>query len=86
MKVSGCSMGCLYATGPIDKCLCPCGGASHGLMAEHQHPVAVKCSPAAEKRCKSGEEGGECKCACGGMNHGLYQGIGELKITEYATS
>lgn len=66
-------MGCAYATGPISKCLCPCKGNMHGLLAER--PVAMKCSPAVEKRCKAGNENGDCKCACEGFNHGLYKEI-----------
>jgi hypothetical protein len=66
-------MGCMYATGPLSKCLCTCKGAMHALMTNRPQPV--KCSPAAEIRCKSGEEGGECQCACKGVNHGLYRGI-----------
>lgn len=73
MKVTNCSMGCMYAYGPIDKCLCPCSGKTHGLMANR--PVAARCSPAVEKRCKAGNENGECACACGGINHGLYRSI-----------
>ncbi len=84
MKVTGCSMGCMYATGPIDKCVCACGGTSHALMTNR--PVAIKCSPAVEKRCKAGQEGGACQCACGGMNHGLYAAVDftSVKINEYA--
>lgn len=83
MKITNCSMGCMYATGPIDKCLCSCQGAMHAMMVAR---TAVKCSPAVEKRCKAGEEGGECTCACGGVNHGLYAGIenfDEIKIINY---
>jgi hypothetical protein len=52
-----------------------------------KHFVAIKCSPAAEKRCKEGNETGACECACGGVNHGVYQHIPhfeEVKITYYA--
>lgn len=74
MRVTNCSMGCMYATGPIGKCLCPCDGKSHGMMATNLS-VSAKCSPAVAVRCKSGNEDGECKCACKGVNHGLYQVI-----------
>jgi hypothetical protein len=77
----------LHATGPISKCLCPCKGATHGLVAEHQHVVAAKCTPSVEKRCKAGNENGECSCACGGINHGLYKEIVDfekVKITGLA--
>lgn len=66
-------MGCMYATGPIDKCLCTCKGSMHAMMVHA--PVALKCSPSVEKRCKAGNESGECRCACGGVNHGLYSEI-----------
>lgn len=66
-------MGCLYATGPLSKCKCPCGGQTHGLLAAI--PVAAKCTPSVEKRCKAGNESGACKCACKGVNHGLYREI-----------
>lgn len=84
MKITNCSMGCMYAEGPIDKCLCACGGAHHALMVNR--PVAVKCSPAVEKRCKAGNEDGACTCKCGGINHGLYKEIadfGAITINEY---
>lgn len=77
-------MGCMYATGPISKCLCACGGKMHALMANR--PVAIKCSPPVEKRCKAGLEGGECQCACKGVNHGLYRTIEDfsaITINEY---
>lgn len=79
-----CSMGCMYAE--TTACQCSCKGATHGIMAQ-KHFVAVKCSPAAEKRCKEGNETGACECACGGVNHGIYQTIPnfeEVKITYYA--
>ncbi len=74
IKVTGCSMGCMYATGPLSKCYCACKGSTHGLMVPEVQ-VAAKCSPSVEKRCKAGNEDGECSCACGGKNHGLYQTI-----------
>lgn len=77
-------MGCAYATGPISKCLCPCGGKTHGLFAGV--PIAAKCSPAVEKRCKAGNEDGACRCACKGVNHGLYRVIEDfdaIKINHY---
>lgn len=86
MKVTNCSMGCMYATGPIAKCLCQCGGSMHAMMVEA--PKQVKCSPAVEKRCKAGEEGGACTCACGGLNHGLYGSVdfSKVKINEYGSA
>ncbi len=85
MKITGCSMGCLYATGPIDKCLCKCGGKMHSLMVPHLQPA--NCTPAARIRCQNGMEGTECHCACRGINHGLYKGIedySKIKITAFA--
>ncbi len=85
MKITGCSMGCLYATGPIGKCLCPCAGTSHGLLANR--PIAARCSPAVEVRCKGGNENGACRCACGGVNHGLYREIPDfdaIPVKQYA--
>ncbi len=84
MKVTNCSMGCMYATGPISKCLCNCKGEMHALMANR--PIKAECSPAVEKRCKAGVEGGECQCACGGVNHGLYGAVDFSKVVihEYA--
>lgn len=67
-------MGCMYAEGGLDKCKCTCKGSLHGLMSETL-VVAAFCSPAVEKRCKAGLEGGACRCACEGINHGLYHGI-----------
>lgn len=84
MKITSCSMGCMYATGPVEKCLCSCKTAMHGLMVKKPEPI--KCSPAVEKRCKAGLEGGPCKCACGGHNHGLYRTIADfsaIKINQY---
>ncbi len=81
-------MGCLYAEGSLEKCQCPCKGERHGLLAENQPIVAAKCSPAVEKRCKAGIEGGECHCACAGLNHGLYAQIEhfeDIPIRGYAT-
>lgn len=75
-------MGCLYAYGPIDTCHCTCAGETHGLMGA-TIVVPVKCSPAAEIRCKSGVEGGVCDCACAGQNHALYAGIEDYKITTF---
>lgn len=79
-------MGCMYATGPISKCLCQCKGEMHAMMVEA--PKQVKCSPAVEKRCKAGEEGGACTCACGGLNHGLYGSVdfSKVKINEYGSA
>jgi hypothetical protein len=79
-------MGCMYAEGPISLCQCSCKGETHGAVAQ-KHIHAVKCSPAAEKRCKEGNESGACQCACGGINHGLYETIEDfstVKITQYA--
>lgn len=84
MKVTNCSMGCMYATGPLSKCHCSCQGSMHGLMVKNT--AAAKCSPAVEVRCKSGREDGPCSCACGGVNHGLYNTIvdfGAIKINGY---
>jgi hypothetical protein len=78
-------MGCMYAEGPLDKCLCACGGVTHGLMTENVAP-RVSCSPAAASRCQNGEEGRECHCACAGANHSLYKNIpqfDEIRITGY---
>ena len=90
MKISiagtTCSMGCAYAEGPISFCLCSCEGRGHGYFSQ-QHLHAAKCSPAAEKRCKEGNEDGSCKCACGGTNHGVYQEIPQfetIRISHYA--
>ncbi len=81
IKVTNCSMGCLYSTQqPIDKCLCKCKGEHHGLMAG-QMQAPARCSPAAEKRCKSGTEGTVCTCACKGRNHAIYAGIPHYKVT-----
>lgn len=66
-------MGCMYATGPLSKCLCACKGSLHGLMVKTTQPAV--CSPSVTKRCMAGQEGGECQCACGGANHGLYGAI-----------
>lgn len=79
-----CTMGCLYAESPISLCLCRCGGKVHGQLAANRIE-AVKCSPAAETRCKAGEEDGPCACACNGINHGLYRNkeIEGLKISHY---
>lgn len=66
-------MGCMYAEGSIEKCQCACKGSMHALMVPHLK--AAKCSPAAEARCKAGQEDGECQCGCKGVNHGLYRGI-----------
>lgn len=73
MKVTNCSMGCMYATGPIDKCLCSCKGAMHAMMVQKTDKVA--CTPSVSARCMSGQEDGDCQCACGGLNHGLYREI-----------
>lgn len=84
MKVTNCSMGCLYATGPLSKCLCACGGETHGLMVAGHDVVGAKCSPAVEARCKGGLEDGACRCACKGLNHALYRHAPEfatIKIT-----
>lgn len=75
MNVTNCSMGCLYATGPIDKCRCKCGREYHSLMVPKLQ--RVECSPAAATRCKDGTEGGECECACKGVNHALYREIAD---------
>lgn len=86
IKITGCSIACLYAEGGLDKCQCACGGKTHGLMAEQPLIVAAFCSRGQEKKCKDGTEGGECACACGGMNHGLYHGIvgfENVRITGY---
>lgn len=80
MKITNCSMGCMYATGPLFKCLCTCGGTTHGLMVPQT--FAQKCSPAVEKRCKAGNEDGECRCACKGVNHGLYKTIGSFETIQ----
>jgi len=80
-----CSMGCMYAE--TAACACSCRGATHGSMVEKPVLVPVKCSPAAEARCKEGNESGACKCACGGINHGVYQTIPDfasVKISHYA--
>lgn len=82
---STCSLGCMYAE--TSACQCKCGRATHGVLAPKKEYVSVKCSPAAEKRCKEGNEDGSCKCACGGVNHGIYQFIPDfasVKITHYA--
>lgn len=79
IKIAGCSIACLYAE--TDKCQCSCNGATHGACVKKAKPVAVKCSPAAEKRCKEGNESGECKCACGGINHGIYKHIPDFEST-----
>lgn len=87
MKISNCSMGCLYATGPLDKCLCACKGSTHGLMAEQPVHIHAECTPSVAVRCKTGNESGACKCACGGLNHGLYHEIedfGMVKISGLA--
>lgn len=75
LKITNCSLGCMYAEGSLDTCKCSCGGFTHGILAAKQVHVAAKCSPAAEVRCKSGLEGGECRCACKGVNHAIYQHI-----------
>jgi hypothetical protein len=67
-------MGCLYAEGPISKCLCPCGGNMHGMLTGKTVEKA-ECSPAVRIRCMNGHEGGICRCACRGTNHGLYRTI-----------
>ena len=74
LKISNCSIACIYAEGGLDKCQCKCKGAMHGLMSQTLI-VAAFCSKGHEKQCKSGAEGIECVCACGGLNHGLYHGI-----------
>lgn len=87
IKITNCSLGCMYAEGLLSKCQCTCGGATHGILAAKKAPMFAKCSPAVEVRCKSGQEGGHCECACGGMNHGLYSHIehfDEVKITGLA--
>lgn len=79
-------MGCAHAESPIGTCLCACDGAKHGHFSNKPPELAVKCSPAAEKRCKEGNEDGECHCACGGINHGLYKHIANfdsIKINHY---
>ena len=88
LKVSNCCLGCMYGEGPLSKCLCKCGGYTHGVLALKKAPVAAKCTPSVEVRCKSGQEDGECHCACGGVNHGLYQTIPDfenVRITGLAT-
>lgn len=87
ITISGtsCSMGCMYAEGPVSLCHCSCKGVTHGIISQ-AHLRAVKCSPAAEKRCKEGNETGACECACGGVNHGVYKGIenfDSIVIREY---
>lgn len=77
MKITNCSIGCMFAEGAIAECQCQCAGVTHGLLANR--PVSAKCTPAAEMRCKSGEEKGECKCACEGINHALYRNIAEFE-------
>lgn len=51
----------------------------HGLFVEKPEPA--KCSPAAEKRCKEGNESGACECACGGANHGIYKHLPDFDLT-----
>lgn len=82
VKITGCSMGCLYATGPIDECHCTCKGETHGLMSGKLISPA-RCTPSAEARCKEGTEGTECRCACKGVNHALYAGISDYKISHF---
>lgn len=79
MKVTNCSMGCMYATGPLSKCFCICKGITHGLMTPHSTP-RVECSPAARERCQGGFEDGDCQCACRGVNHGLYREIDDFHL------
>lgn len=75
LKISNCSIACIYAEGGLDKCQCKCKSSMHGLMAEKPLIVAALCTPGHEKQCKSGAEGVECVCQCLAMNHGLYHGI-----------
>lgn len=85
MKITNCSLGCMYAEGPLSKCQCACGGSMHALMVNR--PVAAQCSRNMGNRCKEGREEGECTCACGGANHGLYHTIedfGSVRITGMA--
>lgn len=83
INVTGCSMGCLYSDRqPVSACRCKCGGAMHGLMTGQQSGPA-RCTPSAEARCKSGEEGGVCTCACGGRNHGVHITMQGYKIVDY---
>lgn len=85
MKVTNCSLGCMYAEGLLEKCLCSCKGSMHGLMVKKA--VKAECSRNMGNRCKDGAEGGECHCACGGANHGLYKTIpdfGSVKIIGYS--
>jgi len=82
LNIKNCAMGCLYATGPIGKCQCPCKGATHGLMAEQPTPIHAHCTPSVAVRCKTGNENGECKCACGGVNHGLYREIEDFSLVK----
>lgn len=80
---ANCSMGCMYAE--TTACICKCNRESHGILTQNRY-IPIKCSPAAEKRCKEGNESGACQCACAGMNHGIYQHIPnfeEIKITSY---
>lgn len=83
IRGTNCSMGCMYAE--TDACQCKCNRAMHGILAENRY-IPAKCSPAAEKRCKEGNESGGCECACEGMNHGIYKHIenfDQIKITTY---
>lgn len=81
---SQCSMGCMYAE--TDICKCKCNRATHGILAVDRY-IPIKCSPAAEKRCKEGNGKEEdCVCSCGGVNHGIYKHIENfevIKITSY---
>lgn len=82
LRLTGCSLVCSYATGSAEGCQCQCKGSMHGALADKPaEPQVIKCSPAAEKRCKEGNEDGACQCACGGINHGIYQHIADFEST-----
>lgn len=87
INVTNCSMGCLYAEGPIDKCLCKCRGELHSLMVPKLQRAT--CTPAARVRCQDGTEAGECVCACRGVNHALFRTIDDyssIKINHFQTA
>ena len=82
LTLKGCSLACAYAECDVSTCQCKCNGTMHGMSAPKKPElVAIKCSPAAEKRCKEGNKSGVCKCACGGINHGIYQHITDFEST-----
>ncbi len=82
LKLTGCTLPCAYALSDTGLCTCPCGGKYHGLLSNRPQIVPLKkCSPAAEKRCKAGNEDGSCACACGGDNHGIYKHIADFENT-----